>query len=294
MDKSIKTTFFDLFRALFKTRPLENMLVRLTNNKTEKSFWVKLAPNNYLYPLNSFRYVNRNGINYKLDLHDYVDWWLFWGIKEESRSKLYSLLKIGDTAIDIGANMGETLMNFSKIVQSNGNTHGFEPDSINYARCVENLKLNNLKNITLNKLGLGNAAGEFRIKVDTPTNRGGNRITDQNDENSEIIQVITLDQYVLDKNISKIDLIKIDVEGFEFNVLRGAEQTLSKYNPVLFIELDNDNLKQQNASAKILIKFLAEKGYEITNADDDSPVTENNNFEKCHYDIICIPSKISV
>lgn len=267
------------------------MLVRLTYNKADKSFWVKLAPNNYQYPLNSIRYVTRRGINYKLDLHDYVDWWLFWGIKEESRGKLYGLLKVGDTAIDIGTNMGETLMSFSKLVGIHGNVHGFEPDTINHTRCTENLRLNDFKNITLNKLGLGNTAGEFRIKVDTPTNRGGNRITDQNDKNSEVIQIITLDQYVLDKNISKIDLIKIDVEGFEFNVLKGAENTISKYGPVLFIELDDVNLKQQKASAKMLVKFLADKGYKITNAEDDSSVTENNNFEECHYDIICIPSK---
>jgi FkbM family methyltransferase len=182
-------------------------------------------------------------------------------------------------------------MNFSKLVKINGNVHGFEPDTINHRRCAENLKLNDFKNITLNKLGLGNTSGEFRIKVDTPTNRGGNRITDQNDESSELIKVITLDQYVLDKKFLKIDLIKIDVEGFEFNVLKGAGNTISKYCPVLFIELDDVNLKQQNASAKMLVNFLANKGYKIINADDNSSVTENNNFEECHYDIICIPTK---
>ena len=108
MNRSFKTTFFDFFRIFFKALFQEKVLARLTYNKTDKSFWIKLVPNNYQYPLNSIRYVNRKGINYKLDLHDYVDWWLFWGLKEESREKLYGLLKVGDTAIDIGTNIGET------------------------------------------------------------------------------------------------------------------------------------------------------------------------------------------
>lgn len=292
MVKSIKTIFFDVFRQLFKVPLLEKILLRVTTNKTDKSFWVKLAPNNYQYSINSLRYVSRNGINYKLDLHDYIDWWLFWGIKEDSRNILYSMVHTDNIIIDIGTNIGETLMNFSKLVKDGGSVHGFEPDNINYTRCTENLKLNDFKNITLNKLGLGNIRGEFRIKVDTPTNRGGNRITNKDDENSEIINVITLDEYIFDKNIHKINLIKIDVEGFEFNVLKGAEITISKYYPVFFIELDDVNLKQQNASAKMLVEYLIHKGYTITNADDKSIVTEENNFEKCHYDIICIPSKI--
>ena len=289
MTRSFKTIFFDVFRQLFKVPLLEKKLVDKTTNKTEKSIWIKFAPNNYQYSPNSWRFVNRNGINYKLDLHDYVDWLLFWGIKEYGRDKLYSMVNIGDNIIDIGTNMGETSMNFSKLVGDSGIIHSFEPDTINHKRCADNLKLNNFKNITLNKLGLGNIEGQFRIKVDTPTNRGGNRITDTNDENLEIIQVITLDKYVSDKNMGKIDLIKIDVEGFEYNVLKGAEKTIYKFKPKFFIELDDVNLKQQNASAKMLVEFLINKEYSITNADDNSKVTEKNNFDRCHFDIICIP-----
>lgn len=292
MTKSFKTTFFNFFRQVFKITFLEKILLRLTIDKSETSFLAKLIPNNYQYPINSWRQVNRNGINYKLDLQDYVDWWIYFGLKEESRNKLYSLVNKDDVIIDVGANMGETLMNFAVLSGSKGWVYGFEPDSINYKRCIENLKLNSFNTISLNKTGLGDRKGQFKIKVDTPTNRAGNRITSDDDENAETIDVITLDEYVKSTQINKINLIKIDVEGFEFNVLKGAEEILEKLHPVLFIELDDVNLKQQDASAQILIKFLMEKGYVITNAYNNENVTEKNNFENCHYDIICTFSVI--
>ena len=85
-----------------------------------------------------------------------------------------------------------------------------------------------------------------------------------------------------------LNLIKIDVEGYELNVLKGASQTLKNLKPKLFIELDNSNLQRQGHSASELIKFLNQFNYTITNANNNKHVNFNDNFDNCHFDIICI------
>ena len=120
-------------------------------------------------------------------------------------------------------------------------------------------------------------------------NSGGKRIAvpgaTTSSDYSEV-EVNTLDNFLNDKvSLSKVDLIKIDVEGFEFNVLRGAMNTIRKYSPVLYIELDDNNLKQQSSSAKELIHFLAEAGFTAMNTESKTHVDENKDFRNCHYDI---------
>jgi FkbM family methyltransferase len=285
---SLKTKILNVFRLVFKIHFMEKMLVKRTNGKSFNSTAIKFIPNNYQYKKNTWRTVCRDGINYRLDIYDYIDWWLYFGIKDEGRDELYALTKTGAIIFDIGTNVGETLMNFAKLVGPNGFVHGFEPDTVNHARCMQNIKLNDFKNIVINKKGLGNVPGKFSLMVDTPSNRGGNRISEKAGEKDvETIDVITLDDYVSDFSLDRLDLIKIDVEGFEFNVLKGAEKTITKFKPALFIELDDNNLKDQQSSAKDLVEFLIGMGYEIFNAQVKNSINGHTDFTNCHFDIIC-------
>ncbi|MGC9027531.1 MAG: FkbM family methyltransferase, partial [bacterium] len=77
------------------------------------------------------------------------------------------------------------------------------------------------------------------------------------------------------------------VEGYEFNVLNGATETLKKYKPKLFIEVDDNLLQRQNISAKKLIEFISSFGYSIVKADTGEEITKDYNFINAHFDIIC-------
>lgn len=291
MEITAKTKVLNVFRSIFKIPVLERTLASATNNKTTKSFITKLIPNNYQYQPESYRTIKRNGIRFKVDLYDYMGWLIYFGIKDEARPKLYNLLSTKNLVVfDVGTNIGETLLNFAKLVP-NGQVHGFEPDIINYDRCCENLKMNTFTNIQLNNLGLGSEAGQYFIKTNTPSNRGGNKISTQFIENNtQIINIVTLDQYMVDKKLTKVDLIKIDVEGYELHVLKGATELIKKSKPVFFIELDDNNLKEQGHSAKALIHFLSEHNYSIKNSETNQIITEQVDFTNCHYDIICNPN----
>jgi hypothetical protein len=144
-------------------------------------------------------------------------------------------------------------------------------------------------------LGLGAIKSQNKMYQECKTNSGGNRIINTNttsDSSGEVeITITTMDDFfeINHPLNSKIDLVKVDIEGYEYEWLLGAEKTLSKYKPTLFIELDDNNLKQQNSSALLLVVKLKEFGYTIF--DDRIDISNQVDFDNCHFDISCFYNK---
>lgn len=286
MTRSIKVKTLNVFRAIFKINFLERILVSLTNEKSPRSFFAKLAPNPYQYEKGTYRLINRNDIKMKIDISDYIGHYLYFGFNDLDINKLYKLCNEGSNVLDIGTNIGWVAHNLARISKT-GKVFGFEPDPFNYERCTENSKLNNFKNLLVFPWGLGSVNATIGMEVRTLSNLGGNRIALTGAKNTREVMVKRLDDIAQIQELGKIDLIKIDVEGYELKVLKGAEKTLQNYHPVLFIEIDDNNLKDQTDSALSLVKFLIDLGYnEIRNVTDDTLVTPHTDFSNCHFDII--------
>ena len=115
-----------------------------------------------------------------------------------------------------------------------------------------------------------------------------NRIlNEEKDYPFTLIAIEKLDYFLSTNNISEISLIKLDVEGFEMSVLKGAEKIIRATKPVLFIELDDDNLRENNTDAASLIQLLTGFGYtKIFRAVDSLPITTRTDFQHAHYDIV--------
>src|SRR6185369_17454681 len=232
----------------------------------------------------------RNDIIFRVDISDYIGHYIYFGFKDPSINSLFDLVNPGDTIYDIGANIGFTLLNFAKLTGAKGYVFGFEPDPVNFSQCTQNIGLNNFQNIEVHNFGLGKEKSQNKLYVDSENNRGGNRIlTDETGTGKEfsIINVISLDEWVTDRNPFKIDLIKIDTEGYEMNILSGSQQTLARYAPILFIEVDDNNLRLQGHSAKLLIEFLITMGYQVQRSDNNNQVDLSTNFLNCHFDVVC-------
>lgn len=276
----------DTFRALFKVRPMEKLLTTYTRNKPYGSGLTKLTPNHYSYQSPALRKVTRNGVQFELDISNIVDWNIYFGFYEEAREKLFSLHSNPDLILDIGANIGEISLRFAQSFP-NALIYAFEPFPETFRTLQRNTSRNAFPNIELHPLGLGSKPGKVFFEERTAGNPGMNRVTSNPEKSSVEIEVMTLDLFLRDRNERTVSLIKIDVEGYELEVLKGAVEILEKDHPVLFIELDDENLKEQGASAAELIRFLASFGYRIRHAENNQILTENNSFDNCHFDIIC-------
>ena len=276
-------------RLVFRNRLMESVLFSFTNGKSWDELIAKVPANYYQYPKGSWRIVERNGLHYQLDISDYMQWLIYFGIKAEPREKLYGLIKPGMHILDIGANIGETSMAFSKLTGASGSVFSFEPDPQTFERLTKHLELNRCSNVSSVNKGLGKEEGELLLE-EGENNSGGNRISPgQQSKQGKKIAITTLDKFSKANSISKIDFIKIDVEGYEYHVLLGAEATIDNYRPAFFIELVDDFLKDQGASSHMLVEFLQRKKYSITNANNGSVVSTENDFTHTHFDIIAIP-----
>jgi FkbM family methyltransferase len=286
-----KTKFLNELRRIFMLAPLEKLLANQTQGKLPDSMLGRLVPNNYQYKPGSIRVAERNGITFRFDLNDMVDWFNYFGFKELERDKLFTLLKPDDVLIDVGANMGEFSLKVAQLLGKGGKVVSFEPDLVNYQRLQTNFSLNPelAARITLHNFGLGEFPGTVNLSIVNESNRGMNRVV-KDAVNFNSITINTLDNIVLSEQMTKVDWIKIDVEGFEMNVLKGARLTIQQFKPSLFIELDDKNLREQNSSASELVSWLNESGYTLTIARSGEELKSTTDFSNCHYDVLAIPS----
>ena len=288
MNLSVKTRTLNFFRNIFKFPVLEKPLASLTRGKSPNHFFSKLIPNHYQYPLSSFRDIEVNGIKLRVDVGDYIGHCIYFGFngtERKSYEKLFSLCRPDFYIVDIGANIGYTSLVMSSLVKT-GAVVGFEPDPYSYQQILGNYKRNKQTNVKCYNIGLGEQSGIAFLEERLETCRGANRIAAKDVSGIEI-KLDTFDTIFPQLDFKKIDLIKIDVEGYELKILRGAKEILKRFKPLLFIEVDENNLKDQGDSAKELIFFLQELGYnQITQADQDEQINHLINFDECHFDLI--------
>ncbi|MEM6630817.1 MAG: FkbM family methyltransferase [Bacteroidota bacterium] len=296
MEISHKTARLNQLRSIFTYKPLENILVNFTKGKYFGELITKFPPNHYQYNQQTIRKVNRNGIQFELDLSDIVDWYIYWGFKDKAREALYSFIKAGYTVIDVGANVGEVSLTASQLVGPKGNIISFEPDPVNFQRFMKNFNINSPKNVRVNQMGLGDQEGHFLLQTIDVNNKGKNKIIPNSfnhsseEEFSKRVKIVTMDDFVKSHEISNIDLIKIDVEGYENKVLSGAIESLKSFKPILFIEIDETLLTAQNSHPSKIIHLLHQLGYSCFIADTKEKIDENYDFHKCHFDVYALPS----
>ncbi len=263
----------------------EYLLVKLANYFP---FFKKVFPDNTHYPKHSMRSVIRGGLYFRLDISDYQEYLVYFNLDvDSSKGVIKYLPRDKGLILDIGANIGQTSLWMADELKSKEiEIIAVEPYPSTYEKLTCNINLNHFKNITPINIAFGNSDSKLLMEG-CSSNSGAFRVNSSS-KTGEFVEVsqTTLDNYFKDSK-KQINFIKIDVEGFEYNVIKGGEQTIKEYYPTLFIEIDNENLKTQNSSAIELLSLLKNFGYNSILKSDTLTEFQMNELEHCHFDIIC-------
>ncbi len=180
-----------------------------------------------------------------------------------------AFLKPGMIFVDIGANEGSYSVFASKRVGPSGKLIAFEPSEREYGRLQANLALNDLGNFQTEKIALAEAEGKGVLRLCEYGHEGqntlGNFAHNVLQDGTQNVDMSSLDEYLETHPITRLDFIKIDVEGSEQRVLEGARRTLAKYRPVVLLELNDAALQFQGASCESVANFLRSIDYAIYN-----------------------------
>lgn len=211
-----------------------------------------------------------DGLEYKFDIYPGIST-LYHFLKgqasvtpEVELDLILANLKPKSAIIDVGAGLGEYSLNIAKGVP-NVRIYCLEPTEHSYKILCSNVARNNMaKNISCHRLALADKEGKFEI---TPIGKG-NYLNIKNEfsadsfvEGKEIVEATTLDKFISENKISRVDFIKADVEGAELLVLKGAEKTLKSHKPHLFLEVVDYCTKRFNYSYEEIFKYLNCLGY---------------------------------
>jgi FkbM family methyltransferase len=190
-------------------------------------------------------------------------------------------LSQGMIVFDIGANVGELSLLFSKFVGRNGQVHAFEPSKAEFEKLDTICRLASRSQVILNNKAVAEAKGTVKLYVYEPEHSTLNSLANRPLEkyginikpnHVEEIEATTIDEYCREKNISKIDLLKIDVEGAEYQVLRGAEKMLREHKiSCCVFEFGQTTFDMGNTPEEIELLFK-EVGYKIKNIVNGYPV----------------------
>lgn len=206
-------------------------------------------------------------------------------------------VKEDSVIIDVGANAGYFTKIFASLAPQ-GRVYSFEPGG--YARSIltKVISIRGLKNVTMIPMGLSDtpATNTLHMPVKVKGNLGfglshlgDDKTVDPRETLTEDIQLTTLDAFVAQHAIKRVDLIKIDIEGWELRALKGAEKTIAAHKPVLMLEMVDRFLSRAGDSSRAMWDFLKGHGYDIYRYDDTNGRTDFLEAPVDEGDILCVP-----
>ncbi|WP_420151462.1 FkbM family methyltransferase [Spirosoma sp.] len=209
-----------------------------------------------------------------IDQHDTLQVAGHGRFEEAEFNALMSFLREDSVMVDIGANMGYYTVRAAQKLKR-GKVIAFEPDPGNFAILQKNVAINQLSNVVLNNAALSNRTETMRL-YKHPFNVGDYRLYNDGDF-TEFVDVPTLQ---LDDAVSeRIDLIKIDVQGFEYFALSGAYQLLTRFHPVVFSEFWPRGLHNSGASPTTYLNMMEELGYTVSLINEINQRIEPQSYE---------------
>ncbi len=193
---------------------------------------------------------------------DLIGWKIFFfgEYERDTNSVLARYVKPGDTVVEAGANMGSESILIGRLVGA-GQVYCFEPNPYTFERLKINIAINELANVHAYDYALGEQNGNisFNIYPKGFCNPGmSSKYMETADSKKITVVQKTLDTFVAENNISKVDFIKMDIQGAEMDMLLGAAATIATHKPIIFTEA----CEPYNNTRELYDK-LKQQGYDI-------------------------------
>lgn len=224
----------------------------------------------------SIKYLNQEYKFYvEPDTKDLIKSFLNRGILwEYGLVKMYlNFLTPKDQVIDIGAYIGTHTIPLAKRVNW---VFTFEPVRKFVKELLANIKLNDLKNVTYYQIALGSKTACGKMHTYNQSNEGNTYITPNGNED---VNIRRLDDYI--NHFTNVRLIKIDVEKYEYEVLKGAIQIIKKFKPIIISEVDGGNPNQPKLYQEHeLLDFLKNLGYNVKYFADNHIIAVHQSDKK--------------
>lgn len=193
--------------------------------------------------------------------------------RESEMALLHQLVPAGSTALDIGANYGVYTHSLSQLVAAEGAVHSFEPLLVPYSILIALVKRRKLTNVTLHNVALSDVPGEATVQI--PTSAGSIREygkawleasahtpTSLGDSPLRVpVRTTTLDTFAETTSLRSTSFVKCDVEGAELNVLRGGEQFLARFRPVILCEVEESYTSRFGYRGTDVFSWIGERLY---------------------------------
>lgn len=189
-------------------------------------------------------------------------------------------LSPGDVCIDVGANIGIiTISMVDAVLRQMGSKEitnpivfAFEPSLNNRKILSKNLQRNNLSNfVNISHCAVGRGVFSKKVSINSVFQRK---------KEYKVFEFTSIDEFVVRNKIENLKIIKIDVDGFELDVLAGANETLTRLDLIIIIELDPIASSTQGHDPSIIVNTLQQKGYEQIEFLSDDATSGNAAFAK--------------
>ena len=220
-------------------------------------------------PLVPVRMEVEPGVNILLDPEDHVSRWIL--VRGQWEAESWAIIKqhlpVGGTFVDVGAHIGYFSLKAARVVGSKGHVIAVEPNPDTMRQLRDNIQASGANAIAVQPVACSVSEGELGLFAALRANTGETSLSRANAQQSGGLGAVyhvrarPLDAIIQESGVSRVDVMKIDVEGAELLVLKGAEQTLARYGPTLIVEVSDGQLQSMGASAAELKEFLRSQGY---------------------------------
>jgi FkbM family methyltransferase len=204
--------------------------------------------------------LRHSNIVLPLNLGDWVQYWMFMEGAYERQLVDFLLPYVkGKVFFDVGANAGSYTMTLAKAARQ---IYSFEASPSNAAILRNFLSISGLGNIEIVNKAVSDASGKRVTIFSSPDTGGNNTCFNDFGRGGESIETITLDKFVQDRKVERVDVIKMDIEGSELAAFSGAKELLQKHRPLLLIEFHSLVARQAGWELKELYSLLSQYGYD--------------------------------